>query len=221
MIRLLQLMQLSDSAVPIGGASHSFGLEGLAEWGAVEANSLELLLRSFLHEQGLLEASYCRAAHVAGERREDVEGLGRMLSAQKPAKESRDASVVLGRRLLGLCSPILHADSANSLHAAFHRADTHHAIVFGYVGALLRFDVEQTVAAFLQQSLTALVSAAQRLMSVGQKQAVAALWMMKEELVAVVRESGIQDHRNVGSFMPLMEIASMRHPRLETRLFLS
>ncbi len=221
MIRLLQLMQLSDSAVPIGGAAHSFGLEGLAECGAVEANSLELLLHGFLHEQGLLEASYCRAAYAAGERRENVEGLGRMLSAQKLARESRDASVVLGRRLLGLCCQVLSEENADALAAAFLKADTHHAVVFGYIGALLAFDADQTVAAFLQQSVAALVSAAQRLMPVGQKQAVAALWMMKEELVKVSRESATQDYRTVGIFMPLMEIASMRHPRLETRLFLS
>ena len=159
MIRLLQLMQLSDSAVPIGGAAHSFGLEGLVECGAVEANSLELLLHGFLHEQGLLEASYCRAAYAAGEQRENVEGLGRMLSAQKPARESREASVVLGRRLLGLCSQVLSEENADALAAAFHKADTHHVIVFGYVGALIGFDVDQTVAAFLQQAVAALDAA--------------------------------------------------------------
>lgn len=129
--------------------------------------------------------------------------------------------MVLGRRLLGLCCQVLSEENADALAAAFLKADTHHAIVFGYIGALLAFDADQTVAAFLQQSVAALVSAAQRLMPVGQKQAVAALWMMKEELVKVSRESATQDYRTVGIFMPLMEIASMRHPRLETRLFLS
>jgi urease accessory protein len=221
MVQFLQLMQLSDSAVPIGGAAHSLGLEGLAEWREVEANSLELLIQSFLHEQGLLEACFCRASYAAGEQREQVVSLGRMLSAQKLAKESRDASVVLGRRLLALCSSILPSETRGALSSAFQNADTHHAIVFGYVGALLKFDVEQTAAAFLHQSVSALVSAAQRLMPVGQKQAVNALWLMKEELVNVVKESGTRNYRSVGSFMPLMEVASMRHPRLETRLFLS
>jgi urease accessory protein len=221
MIQLLQLMQLSDSALPIGGAAHSFGLEALAEWKAVEANSLELLIQSFLHAQGRLEACYCRAAYNACNEPEDVEILCRWLSAMKPARESRDASVVLGRRLLGLCSSILLAEKAQRLALAFRNADTHHAIAFGYISALLGFDEDQTVVAFLQQSLSALVSAAQRLMPVGQKQAVAALWLMKEELVNIAQESRTQNYRTVGSFMPLMEIASMRHPRLETRLFLS
>jgi urease accessory protein len=139
----------------------------------------------------------------------------------KPARESRDASVVLGRRLLGLCSSILPAEKAQRLALAFRNADTHHAIAFGYISALLGFDENQAVEAFLQQSISALVSAAQRLMPVGQKQAVAALWLMKEELVNIAQQSRTQNYRTVESFMPLMEIASMRHPRLETRLFLS
>jgi urease accessory protein len=221
MVQLLQLMQLSDSALPIGAAAHSFGLEGLTELRAVQANSLEFLLQSFLYEQGLVEACYCRAAYTACNERENLETLCCVLSARKPAKESRDASVVLGRRFLGLCSLVVPAEKAESLAGAFCNADTHHAIVFGYVSALLGFDEEHAVAAFLQQSLSALVSAAQRLMPIGQKQAVAALWFLKEELVRVVKESRIRDYRTVGSFMPLMEVASMRHPRLETRLFLS
>ena len=221
MIRFLQLMQLSDSGLPIGAAAHSFGLEGLAEWRAVTENSLELLIQSYLHEQGSLEACYCRAAYAVYEGRESLEILGRMFSALKPARESRDASIILGRRLIGLCSSIMPIEKAERLAVAFRNADTHHAIAFGYLSALLELDQEQAVAAFLHQSLSALVSAAQRLMPVGQNQAVAALWLMKNELVNIVNESRSRDYRTVGNFMPLMEVASMRHPRLETRLFLS
>jgi urease accessory protein len=221
MIKLLQLMQLSDTGLPIGAAAHSFGLEGLSECRAVAANSLELLIQSYLHEQGLLEACYCRAAYEAYEEQESVEILGRMLSALKPARESREGSIILGRRLIGLCSSIIPAKKAEHLAVAFRNADTHHAIAFGYLSALLEFDEEHAVAAFLHQTLSALVSAAQRLMPVGQNQAVAALWLMKEELVNVANESRSRDYRTIGSFMPLMEVASMRHPRLETRLFLS
>lgn len=221
MIQFLQLMQLSDSALPIGAAAHSFGLEGLAEWGMVEAESLELMMRSYVYGQGMLEACFCRAAYNACREGENPAMLCRMLSARKTARESRDASAVLGRRLLGLCSSILPDEKAEHLFEVFRDADTHHAIAFGYLSALLEFDEDHAVAAFLHQSLSALVSAAQRLMPVGQKQAVAALWFIKDHLVNVARESRLHDYRTVGSFMPLMEVASMRHPLLETRLFLS
>jgi urease accessory protein len=221
MIQLLQLMQLSDTALPIGSTAHSFGLEGLVEWKAVEATSLEWMMQSFLHEQGLLEAYFCRAAFAACSESREMEPLCRALSAMRPARESREASIVLGRRLLGLCSAIVSTNNAHQLEAAFHKADTHHAIVFGYVSALLKFEEERAVAAFLHQAVSSLVSAAQRLLPVGQKQAVAALWMIKSDIADVVAASRTQDFSTVSSFMPLMEMASMRHPRLETRLFLS
>jgi urease accessory protein len=57
LIQLLQLMQLTDSAIPIGAAAHSFGMETLAEWGSVDPDSLQHFIRSYLHEHGLMEAS--------------------------------------------------------------------------------------------------------------------------------------------------------------------
>ncbi len=109
MMELLQLMQLSDSAVPIGAAAHSFGLEGMAELGGVDATSLESFLDTYLWEQGALEAWFCRAAYKLGTDGAEVSELCNLMSAWKPARESREGSAVLGRRLLALCFTLLPA----------------------------------------------------------------------------------------------------------------
>ena len=221
LIQLLQLMQLTDSAVPIGAAAHSFGMETLVEWSSVDPGSLPKFIGSYLHEQGLMEAAYLRGVLALRKGHGDVGELCRRLSAARPARESREASIALGNRLLHLCQAILPAEMWRELASAIDLRHTHHVIVFAVICGLLGLEEEAAVTAFLQQGVAAMVSIAQRLMPLGQRQAAAVQWALKPAILEVADRSRQVDYRFTGSFLPLLEIASMRHPRLETRLFVS
>jgi urease accessory protein len=216
MIELLELLQLSDSAVPIGGTAHSFGLEMLAAMNHVAAENLDVFLADYLQETGFADAIYCRAAW-----RSDANGLGELnqeLSALRLSSELRQASVVLGRRLLRLC----HACHPHSeTEAALAYDGLHHSIAFGFICGVLGIDQEMAVAAFLHQTAAALLSASQRLLPVGQEQASRILWELKPVITRIVEASRQRTRENAYSFVPLLELASMRHRRLETRLFIS
>src|SRR5258708_18568955 len=71
----LRLNQLADSALPIGAAAHSFGLESLVEDGALKVENLEPLLQDYLLETGVLESAYCRAAHAIATQLNQNSGL--------------------------------------------------------------------------------------------------------------------------------------------------
>src|SRR5437660_424593 len=53
---LLRLLQLADSALPVGAAAHSFGLESLIQEGLLGAGELESFLLAYLEESGRLDA---------------------------------------------------------------------------------------------------------------------------------------------------------------------
>jgi urease accessory protein len=210
-LRLLKLMHLADSALPIGSAAHSFGLETLVAEGLVTPETLPGFLRDYLQETGVLEATFCRAAYRADG--PDWAALNQHLSARKAAHESREASLTLGRRLLQLFCAL----EGREVPAG----NAHYATAFGYAGRALGVAEELVPAVYVQQSIAALVSACQRLMPIGQQRATRLLWDLKPAILETAQASATLNIETVAAFTPMVEVASMRHVVLETRLFIS
>ncbi len=133
--------------------------------------------------------------------------LSEELSARKLARESREASLKLGRRFAELVNGMLE-------HSLFE-TNLHYCIAFGAVGEAFGIPVGAVVMAYLNQSIAGLVSACQRLMPLGQVAASKILWNLKP---AIARASLSEE---ASCFSPYLEVASMRHGLIETRLFIS
>src|SRR5258708_3592996 len=207
---LLWLLQLSDTALPIGALSHSFGVESLTVEESLSADGLEAFLSEYLEEVGSFEIHFCGAAYrlgIAGRDRFPIErwlDLNVQFSAFKLARESRSASATLGA-------------------AQQTETDIHHCAAFGLAGAALGIDEESTLLAYCHQALANLISSCQRLLPLGQTQATRMLWELKPLLVELVRRARENDFDvdQAACFAPLVEVGSMRHPALPTRLFIS
>jgi urease accessory protein len=210
-LQLLKLLQLADSALPVGSAAHSFGLETLVAEELLAADSLPSFLRGYLQETGILEAAFCRAAHrLAGA---GWIALNQQLSARKPAHETRAASLTLGRRFLQLFLALEGGQNP--------AGEAHYATAFGYASRLLGVGEELAAACYLQQTVNGMVYAGQRLMPHGQQHAARLLWELKPAILDAARAGCASDVETAAAFTPLVEIASMRHVDLGTRLFIS
>src|SRR5438132_12712180 len=102
----LRLLQLGDSALPIGGYSHSWGLEAAIDQGLVgDAPSLERWVRLWLRHavgplEGVVVAAVCRAA--AQQDWQAVVQANCLLQASLAPPTLRQASRNMGEQLLAL-----------------------------------------------------------------------------------------------------------------------
>jgi urease accessory protein len=224
--KLLELQQFADSALPIGGAAHSFGLETLVDAGLLSSENLSDFLRDYLEEAGVLEACYCGASCELGRTGRDLEqwlDWNASFAARKLARESREASAAMGRRFLLLAASVTELELlSTALEIAWSRnTDVHLAPCFGLTAGALEVDPELAAAAYLHQFVTTLLSCCQRLLPLGQTTAQAILWDLKPDILSAARSGVSSSVSAVDSFAFLPELASAGHPSLRTRLFIS
>ena len=193
--------------------------------GTVDPTTLEAFLRDHTQGIGLAEAALCRAGHRAAHD-DALDGwveVCEVADAIKTARESRAAGAVLGRRLLKLVAAL---ESSSAIERAIETAatagvSTQYAPAFGFAAGALGVDEDAATLAMLQQSVTTFVSAAQRAMPLGQTRATVLVWNLLPTVEDTARASASVRLADITCFSPMVDMASMRHPRLETRLFVS
>jgi len=213
-LQFLQLLHLADSALPVGAAAHSFGLESLVAENDLEVCDLPDFFQGYLQEAGRLEAVFVYAGYDATSTQQ-WQRLNGLMSAMKPARETREGSLRLGKRLAGL------AAEAFAILPQYTPGPAHLPLIFGQVGRRIGAARDEVVAAYLHQSLSGLVSACQRLLPLGQSGAATLLWQLKPLILETLAIAGETHVDAVCLSQPLLDLASSRHPGLHTRLFIS
>jgi urease accessory protein len=226
----LRLLHLADSALPIGALAHSFGLESLTSCGMLTTRDLSDFLQTYLEEAGTMEAVFCREAFrlpAAATSENDFAArwlqLNDLLSARKPARESRAGSASLGGNFLQVVLNLADLRLARAALDASKRSASlvHHSIAFGLACRLLGFEEDRVALVYLHQSIASLVSSCQRLLPLGQSEAARGLWNLKPAIIAAANQSGACALDDASCFMPLLDWGAMEHPALSTRLFIS
>ena len=229
----LSILQFSDGLFPAGSYAHSFGLETYAAEGTIrDAQGVEGFLLSYLQGSvapaDVIAALASRKAALSGRSaRKQCMIVDHRLHAMKPASELRDASRQMGRQVLRVAAALgrpftLHGLTPDLLHAV-EKEETpgHHAMAFGVVAAALEWQEKEMACAFLYSTCAGLVAAALRLLSLGQLAGQRILWALGPYIARLAEEVQDKDIADIWSFAPQIEIAAMRHARLDARLFRS
>jgi urease accessory protein len=224
----LRLLQIADSALPISGYTHSWGLEAAIARGQVhDPESLErwtsLWLRTSLGPlEGVLVASANRAAcaGAAG----DLPALNRLANAAILPPSTRRASREMGEQLVALGAT--WAWSAEGL-APYLRATRegpdgwHHPVAFGLLGALAGGDTREVLTAYLHQAALGMVAAGVRAIPVGHTHGQQLLAYLHDDILGLVQAIGDRDPETAGAGCPFYEILCDEQTRLYARMFRS
>lgn len=224
----LSYVQLLDSALPIGGFSHSFGLETLVQLGVVEQPAqLKQYIETMLYQSWApVDALAVKAVYLYAPSEEwsSLWEVDRTQHVQRTAVETREGVVKMGRRLQQLARAMYPDLPWNILLDAVRDRQCFgtHPLIHGWLSYHLQVPLAMAAEGYLYACTMTCINSGLRLMSIGQTEGQRLL----SELLPVITDAW----RSVESLDPLedgfgntpsADIAMMRHEALYSRLFMS
>lgn len=218
----LALLHLCDSLFPVGAFAHSDGLETAVAAGMVRTAedvkqwldaTLIHVLRPYEGPVVLKAMRLADAGTTAA-----LATLHNEVEAMRPSRTAREASRAIGVRLLKTWQEIRPAPCV--VEALATDCPFAFPIAFGIVAHATSIPVVEAIEGYCYVRLASAVSAAMRLMPLGQLQAhgaLAAVLRQVPETAAAI----VVDEAPARSFVPLMDLASMNHQYVHSRLFRS
>jgi urease accessory protein len=225
--RLLALLQVTNAAFPTGAFTHSYGFETWLHDGTIlKAADAEQRCTDWLRfNLATGDAAAVALAYrcCVFDKMEGVEAIDRQVGAIKLSRETRTASVMTGAALVASGKDIFDLPQISQLaeKIAAGECEGHHAIVYAALACGLGFSEKEAVTSFLWASFSSLVGVVQRLVPLGQTEAqrmVANAAALVEHCSEIART---RELRHLSSSFVTLDIASMRHERLQTRLCIS
>ena len=222
----LRLLQLGDSALPIGGYSHSWGLEAAVDGGMVRTpQELERWTRCWLRHaagpfEGVVVAAVCRA--VAAADWPSVRRANDLLWAGLTPPTLRHASRDMGEQLLTLAEAWPRAAAVTaSLRQLGDGCEWHHAVVFATLAAAAGAGPEEAVAVYLHQAALGVIGAGVRVIPIGHTHGQQILARLQDDLEELARQLAGRELDSAGNFCPAYEVLCDAQSRLYSRLFRS
>ncbi len=220
-------LQTIDSFYPTGSYAHSFGLEGLVQAGVVrDRDSLrQFLLLSVLpalrQAELPLAADAWRAFGVP-----DWPAIGELCvlsSALKAPRETRLAAENIGRQRAGLVANLHAAPLAVEFlrRAAKGTWPGSTAVAAALEGRVLGAPLGAVLAGVFYSNVASLLSAAMKLLRIGQNGAQSLLTEMLSAAPAIIAHAPSVPRDEMGWFNPWLDIAAARHEFADARMFIS
>lgn len=223
----LRYAQLLDSALPIGGFSHSFGLETAVQSGKIVkiADLREYIQTMIFHAWAPMELMAIKAVYQYGPSAEweRIWLVDQIQHVQRMAAETREGTLKMGRRLLKLAHAMYPDLFWGPLDEAIQQSKCYGTlpIIHGWIAWQLGVPLTQSAEGFLYNSITHCINSALRLMSIGQTEAQSLLAELLPQALIAWQSVAHLDPEDCHSNSPAADVYMMQHEMLYSRLFMS
>ncbi|MEM0990507.1 MAG: urease accessory protein UreF [Pseudomonadota bacterium] len=218
---LFKLHAWLSPGYPVGAYTYSHGLEwavgagDVADGASTQAWVRDCLVQGAGRSDAILLAHAWRAGaagNVAGDRAA-LDDLAELAQALAPSAERLLETEAQGAAFAGVTA------SAWGGAASMPTGSAPYPVAVGRAAAAHGVALPETLAVFLQAFVANLVSAAVRLVPLGQTEGQQILADLMADVLAVAAEAEGADLDQIGGFSFGADIASMRHETQEVRLF--
>ena len=224
---LLKILHITDPTLPIGGFSHSNGLETYVQQNLVKNASTtqefveSMLKNSYKYNDGLaVKLAY---EFTLEKNLDELLTLDNECNALKAPLEIREGSQKLGTRLIKIYATLLDDPFLKEINKLIEtkKMQGHYSVIFGIVTSLLNIDAEKAVCAFLYNAAVGMVTNAVKLVPLGQtdgQQIIHNVEGLVENLTLKILEL---DREMLGVCNTALDIKCMQHEHLYSRLYMS
>ncbi len=224
----LYLLQINDALFPIGGYSHSYGLETYIQKGLVENAKAATL---YLHNKLKYSILYSdllgvRLAYEYAQKEELdlLFQLNHLTHVLKIPAEIRDASIKLGSRFLKTIGSLrLSYDSEIFNHFTRYTQETplHHCVLYGVFCAALAIDEREALQHYLYSQASAIVTTCVKSIPLSQTDGQKILSSSFPLLLDLLDEVMTLSEDWYGCSTPGFDLRSMQHEGLYSRIYMS
>lgn len=221
---LYRLMTWLSPAFPVGGFSYSSGLEWAVEAGDItDVTTLADWLDAMLGDgSGFCDATFLVHAYRAAEAGDEtaLNDIAELAAAFVPSRERQLETTSQGRAFVEIARAAWDADGLDAMAAACGTPLVY-PVAVGVVAAMHGVPLAPTLHAFLHALVSNWISAASRLVPLGQTDSQRVLVRLELAVAATANRALHATPDDLGSATFRADLASLRHETQYTRLFRS
>lgn len=224
----LLLLQITDSVFPIGGYSHSYGLETYIQRGLInreeqaETYIRSYIKNSFCHNE-LMAVRYAYEAAIQGDQKQ-LKELEKKIAVSKTPMEIRSAGEKLAARFIktvGRFKNDVRMELFNQYIQDMEQSVHTYTVVFGMFCGCMEIEIRESMISFAYSQISALLVNCVKSIPLSQLSGQQILNRLSEDIIEAVENALVFDEGQFLLSYPGMDLRCMQHEDLYSRIFMS